>query len=88
MEIVVLVVLVIVEVDIIPFKHEVNPRPSYIKYTIQFLSELSKAVGVEKRLEDFTKDDILLYTLIVIGNQTMTTLCIGGSVATTSKGLP
>jgi hypothetical protein len=25
---------------IIAFKHEVNPRPSYIKYTIQFLSEL------------------------------------------------
>jgi integrase len=46
---------------IIAFKHEVNPRPSYIKYTIQFLSELSKAVGVEKRFEDFTKDDILLY---------------------------
>jgi hypothetical protein len=27
---------------IIAFKHEVNPRPSYIQYTIQFLSELSK----------------------------------------------
>jgi hypothetical protein len=26
---------------IIAFKREVNPRPSYIKYTIQFLSELS-----------------------------------------------
>jgi integrase/recombinase XerD len=46
---------------IIAFKHEVNPRPSYIHSTIQFLSELSKAVGVEKRFEDFTKDDILLY---------------------------
>lgn len=31
---------------IIAFKHEVNPRPSYIKYIIQFLSELSKAVGI------------------------------------------
>ena len=33
---------------VIAFKHEVNPRPSYIQYTIQFLSELSKAVGLEK----------------------------------------
>jgi integrase len=46
---------------IIAFKHEVNPRPSYIQYTIQFLSELSKIVGVEKRFEDYTKDDVLLY---------------------------
>src|SRR5437867_4254025 len=29
---------------VIAFKHEVNSRPSYIKYTIQFISELSKAV--------------------------------------------
>ena len=43
---------------IIAFKHEVNPRPSYIKYTIQFLSELSKSIGMKKRFEDFTKDDI------------------------------
>jgi integrase len=46
---------------IIAFKHEVNPRPSYIQYTIQFLSELSKIAGVEKRFEDYTKDDVLLY---------------------------
>jgi hypothetical protein len=46
---------------IIAFKHEVNPLPSYIKYIIQFLSELSKAVGVEKRFDDFTRDDIMLY---------------------------
>jgi len=46
---------------IIAFKHEVNPRSSYIQYTIQFLSELSKSVGIEKRFEDFTKDDVLLY---------------------------
>lgn len=46
---------------IIAFKHEVNPRPSYIQYTIQFLSELSKIVGIEKRFEDYTKDDVLLY---------------------------
>ena len=46
---------------IIAFKHEVNPRPSYIQYTIQFLSELSKTVGVEKRFEDYTKDDVVSY---------------------------
>ena len=46
---------------IIAFKHEVNPRPLYIKSNIQFLSELSKAVGIEKRFEDYTKDDVLLY---------------------------
>jgi hypothetical protein len=46
---------------IVVFKHEVNPRPSYIQYTIQFLSELSKAVGIEKRFQDYTKDDVLLY---------------------------
>src|ERR687884_1466792 len=46
---------------IIAFKHEVNPRPSYIQYTIQFLSELSKTVGVEKRFEDYTKDNVSLY---------------------------
>src|SRR5690242_249600 len=34
---------------IIAFKHEVNPRASYIKYTIQFLAGLSKTIGVEKR---------------------------------------
>jgi hypothetical protein len=46
---------------IIAFRHEVNPRPSYIQYTIQFLSELSKTVGTEKRFEDYKKDDVLLY---------------------------
>ena len=30
---------------IIAMKREINPRLSYIKYTIQFLYELSKAVG-------------------------------------------
>jgi len=29
---------------IISMKREVNPRLSYIKYTIQFLSELSRAI--------------------------------------------
>jgi integrase/recombinase XerD len=48
---------------IIAMKREINPRPSYIKYTIQFLAELSKSVGVEKRFEDMmtARDDVLLY---------------------------
>jgi integrase len=47
---------------IIAMKREVNPRLSYIKNTIQFLSELSKSVGIAKRFEDMTRDDdILLY---------------------------
>jgi integrase len=46
---------------IIAMKREVNPRLSYIKYTIQFLSELSKSVGIEKRYEDMARDDVLLY---------------------------
>jgi hypothetical protein len=35
---------------IIAFKHEVNPRPSYIQYTIQFLSELSKTCRDRKEV--------------------------------------
>jgi integrase len=46
---------------IIAMKREVNPRLSYIKYTIQFLSELSKSVGIEKRFEHMARDDVLLY---------------------------
>jgi hypothetical protein len=46
---------------IIAMKREVNPRLSYIKYTIQFLAELSKIVGIEKKFIDMTKDDVLLY---------------------------
>jgi hypothetical protein len=42
-------------------KREMNPRPSYKKYTIQFLYELSKAVGIEKKFIDTTRDDILCY---------------------------
>jgi hypothetical protein len=32
---------------VIAMKREINPRVSYKKYTIQFLSGLSKAVGIE-----------------------------------------
>jgi integrase len=46
---------------IIAMKREINPRLSYIRYTIQFLSELSKYIGIEKRFEDMTRDDVLLY---------------------------
>jgi integrase len=46
---------------IIAMKREVTPRLSYIKYTIQFLYELSKSVSVEKQFEDMTREDILLY---------------------------
>src|ERR671933_426326 len=46
---------------IIAMKREVNPRLSYKKYTIQFLSELSRAVGIEKKFIDLTRDDVLCY---------------------------
>ncbi|MGC2426434.1 MAG: hypothetical protein WA421_05320 [Nitrososphaeraceae archaeon] len=48
---------------IIVMKREVNPRLSYIRYTIEFLSELSRCAGIEKRFEDmmFAIEDVLLY---------------------------
>ncbi|MFZ0556917.1 MAG: hypothetical protein WAM26_16670, partial [Nitrososphaeraceae archaeon] len=46
---------------IIAMKREINPRPSYVKNNIQFLSELSRFVGIEKRFEYFTKYDILSF---------------------------
>jgi integrase/recombinase XerD len=46
---------------IISMKREINPRGSYVKNNIQFLFELSRFVGIEKRFEDFTKYDILSY---------------------------
>ena len=46
---------------VIATKREVNPRLSYKKNTIQFLSELSRAVGIEKKFIDMTSDDILCY---------------------------
>jgi hypothetical protein len=42
-------------------KREVNPRLSHKRNTIQFLSELSKAVGIEKKFIDMTQDDLLHY---------------------------
>src|SRR5919199_775633 len=46
---------------IISMKREVNPRLSYIRYTIQFLSELSKSAGIEKPFKDMTREDLLSY---------------------------
>ena len=46
---------------IIAMKREINPRLNYIEYTIQFLSELSRAIAVEKHFVDMTRDDILFY---------------------------
>jgi len=46
---------------IIAMKREINPRLNYIKSTIQFLSELSRFIGVEKHFVDMTRDDILFY---------------------------
>jgi uncharacterized protein YihD (DUF1040 family) len=45
---------------IIAMKREVNPRLTYKRY-IQILSELSKAVGIEKKFIDMTRDGILYY---------------------------
>jgi hypothetical protein len=46
---------------IISMKREVNPRPSYTRYTIQFLTELSNIVGIAKKFIHMTRDDILRY---------------------------
>ena len=44
-------------------KREVNPRHNTIKTTIQFLAELSKTVGIDKKFNDMmaTNEDVLLY---------------------------
>jgi hypothetical protein len=46
---------------VIAMKREINPRLSYKKNTIQFLSELSRAVGIEKKFIDMTRDDVFCY---------------------------
>jgi integrase len=45
---------------IIAMKREVNPRQSYIRYTIQFLSELSRITN-QKHFKDMTDNDIFHY---------------------------
>lgn len=42
-------------------KREINPRYNYVRYTIQFLSELSRTVGINKKFIDMTRDDLLSY---------------------------
>src|SRR2546430_15888926 len=46
---------------IVAMKREVNPRLSYISYTIQFLSELSKAIDKNKPFKDMTDIDTFHY---------------------------
>jgi integrase/recombinase XerD len=46
---------------VIAMKREINVRLTYKRYTIQILSELSKAVGIEKKFIDMTRDDVLCY---------------------------
>jgi hypothetical protein len=46
---------------IIAMKREINPRYNYVRYTIQFLSETSRTVGINKKFIDMTQDDILSY---------------------------
>jgi integrase len=46
---------------IIAMKREINPRLSYIDHTIEFLSVLSRSVGIEKKFECMTREDVLLY---------------------------
>ena len=45
----------------IAMKREINARLSYKRNTIQFLAELSKAAGIEKKFIDMTRDDVLCY---------------------------
>jgi hypothetical protein len=37
---------------LLDMKREINPKPTYVKSTIQFLSELSRHVGIEKKFVD------------------------------------
>jgi len=48
---------------VIAMKREINPRINTIRTAIQFLSELSGCVGIEKKFEDMLskRDDVLCY---------------------------
>ena len=46
---------------IIDMKREINPKLNTIRTAIQHIYELSKAVGIEKKFADMTRDDILLF---------------------------
>jgi hypothetical protein len=43
---------------IVAMKREINPRLNTIRTTIQFLSELSKSVGIAKKFKSMKRDDI------------------------------
>ena len=45
----------------VAMKREINPRYNYVRYTIQFLSVLSRTVGLNKKFIDMTRDDLLSY---------------------------
>jgi site-specific recombinase XerD len=45
---------------IIAMKREINPRLSYVRNTIHFLSEIARSAG-QKSFRDMTKEDILHY---------------------------
>jgi uncharacterized protein YihD (DUF1040 family) len=45
----------------IAMKREINPRLSCKRNIIQILAELSKAVGIQKKYIDMTRDDVLCY---------------------------
>lgn len=62
---------------IIATKREINPRLNTIRTTIQYLSELCKSLGIGKRFEDMTRDDILPY-LDNNRNWKMMTHCTSG----------
>ena len=66
---------------IIAMKREINPRYNYVRYTIQFLSELSRAVGINKKFIDMTRDDLLSY-LDKSRKPEMKIHCINGLVVT------
>jgi hypothetical protein len=45
---------------VIAMKREVNPRLSYKKYDTVFVG-VSRAVGIQKKFVDMTRDDVLCY---------------------------
>ena len=46
---------------VVAMKREINPRLNTVRTTIQFLSELSRSVGIAKNLNNMTQEDVLLY---------------------------
>jgi hypothetical protein len=42
-------------------KREINPRLTYVRYTVQFISELLRCIGIQRLYQDITKEDVLSY---------------------------